>query len=287
MRSLPKMHVASAASMGVVVATTSALLMAQSAAAQTIANTRTGIVTPVTLRISRTGVLSGPHSMRGGAAGFRIRGVYGRRVLLFKARQRQSASRLASDLNVFSATGRPTRLLNDFIPASGANAGHTVFVTLVPGHYFAVVPHLANLTAKTVFPIAVVGPRSTRTSPAPTAIFRPARGGLSWAAVPRSLAPAGILELNNASRTVHELVLARMRSGVTLTTLKSALSSGLSLRPYLFSNGRVHIGAIGAGHSAAVPYSVQPGQYAAIDFWPNAAGRSHSDLGMVRTITVR
>ena len=185
-------------------------------------------------------------------------------------------------------TGVPQQLLADFIPSSGVNSGQTMFLRLRQGQYFAVVPHVvAHVAQRSVFPITVQGTRTGRRLPTSTAVFRPSGTGSSWSASPRTMKKSGVLTLDNTSNSVHEIVLAPMRPGATLTLLKAALNSGARLSPYLSPAHRVHLGAIGPKRKDSVRYRIPGGQYAVIDFWPNGSGVSNSDLGMVRVITVR
>ena len=85
-------------------------------------------------------VISGPQTLHPGATAFRVRGAAGHRVLLFRPRHGQSAATLASDLNAFVSTSRPRRVITDFVPASGANVGHTLYATVQLGRYYVVVP---------------------------------------------------------------------------------------------------------------------------------------------------
>lgn len=256
--------------------------VALAAPSQAVSSTLTTVV----LRVSNNVISAGPQTLHPGAIAFGIRGTAGRRVLLFRPRAGQSAATLATDLNSFVSTGTPRRVIRDFVPASGADVGRTLYTSVQQGRYFVVVPQLTTLTSSSIFTIVVSGTRSAAALPAPDAVLRTAMTGMAWSTAPRSIVSSGTIRLDNTSESVHELVLAPMRAGVSIAMIRTALRNSARLGAYL-GRAAVHIGAIGPGRRASINYDLQPGRYAVLDYWPNFNGTSHADQGMVRAITVR
>jgi plastocyanin len=92
-------------------------------------------------------------------------------------------------------------------------------------------------------------------------------------------------EVFNAGAQPHELLVAKLRDGKTVTDVMTFLLGGeQGEAPYEFQGGAQ---GMATGYSNFVNFDLAPGEYVALCFIPDpATGKPHVALGMVRPFTV-
>ncbi len=92
-------------------------------------------------------------------------------------------------------------------------------------------------------------------------------------------------EVFNAGVQPHELLVAKLKDGKTITDVMTSLQSGHEHdAPYEFVGGAQ---AMATSYSNFVAFDFPPGEYVALCFVPDpATGKPHIALGMVRPFTV-
>lgn len=99
------------------------------------------------------------------------------------------------------------------------------------------------------------------------------------------LGEAGTYRVVNAGPSDHELALMRIEDGKTFGDVVTYLQGGFKgVAPVAFVGGA---GGVEPGADTFVDLDLDPGEYVAICFLPDAAsGKVHAELGMVSTFTV-
>ncbi len=159
-----------------------------------------------------------------------------------------------------------------------------------PGLYIALcvlptaegVPHLALGMIK---PIEVVEAAYARNPETPKADLEVHMLDFGYDIPSQVAAGKQTWEVFNAGVQAHELLVAKLKSGKTITDVMNFLQSGeQGEAPYEFQGGAQ---GMATGYSNFVEFDLEAGDYVALCFIPDpATGKPHVALGMVRPFTV-
>jgi hypothetical protein len=159
-----------------------------------------------------------------------------------------------------------------------------------PGFYIALcfvsssegVPHLALGMIK---PIEVVAPADVVATDTPEADLKVQMLDFGYDIPTEVSAGKQTWEVVNAGAQPHELLVAKLEDGKTLTDVMNFLLGGEEGEaPYEFQGGAQ---AMATAYSNFVEFDLAPGSYVALCFVPDpATGKPHVALGMVRPFTV-
>lgn len=170
-------------------------------------------------------------------------------------------------------------------------ASQSVTVNLPkPGLYIALcaitnaegIPHLALGMIK---PIEVVAPADVVATETPKADLKVQMLDFGYDIPTEVNAGKQIWEVVNAGAQPHEMLIAKLEDGKTLTDVMTYLQNGeQGEAPYEFQGGAQ---AIATSYSSFVEFDLAPGDYVALCFVPDpATGKPHFVLGMIRPFTV-
>jgi hypothetical protein len=159
-----------------------------------------------------------------------------------------------------------------------------------PGLYIALcvlpngegIPHLALGMIK---PIEVVAPETVVTAETPKADLEVQMLDFGYDIPSEISAGEQTWEVFNAGVQPHEMLIAKLKEGKTITDVMNFLQSGeQGEAPYEFQGGAQ---GMETGYSNFVNFDLTPGNYVALCFIPDGAtGKPHVALGMVRPFTV-
>jgi hypothetical protein len=113
-----------------------------------------------------------------------------------------------------------------------------------------------------------------------------------WAPRPVSIRHSGVLRFRNKSTDNHFITTGKLLPGKTLADFKAWVAkakSGQNARPPFDQKApSIDSGVVSPGHAMALRYSVPPGRYVLMCFWPDAehGGTPHALMGMYRALTV-
>lgn len=114
-----------------------------------------------------------------------------------------------------------------------------------------------------------------------------------WAPQPMSIPRTGILRFRNKSIDNHFVTTGKLLPGKTIADFKAWVDkakAGQNAGPPPFDQKAPSIdsGVVSPGHAMAMRYSVPPGNYVLMCFWPDAenGGMPHAFMGMYRALTV-
>ena len=145
------------------------------------------------------------------------------------------------------------------------------------------VPHLAK---GMIQPVKVEAAPSSPLAQEPSAALTVQLADFTFN-IPETL-PAGetVIKVVNQGKEAHELNLLRLAEGKTLADAMAYLSDPLGPPPFLPVGG---INGLNPGLAGYLEYDFAPGKYIAICNIPSPAaqGMAHSQLGMVKEITVQ
>ena len=241
----------------------------------------------ITATISATGRVDLPSSVRPGDRHFRVAGASGHALELVVGKHHAGLARLVADYRQFSRTGLPVRPERDFTFVGGALTGHTVYLHLRRGTYFAFDASGTALATALVRAVHVRGRRRPLDLPRVSARLL-AIGSDRWASRPTSIPDHGYLRFVNASRETQLVNLLQLRPHTTLAQVEAVLADPAA-DPGSVTTGRyAETGVVSPGRSEIASYTLPAGEYALISLWPDdRTGLSHAAHGMVRLITLR
>ncbi len=196
----------------------------------------------------------------------------------------------AEQFNAAVATGEDAKIgaVADFVGGTNAvSPGVTASakVDLPAGEYAALcfIPsptdNKAHMTKGMVMPFEVVGHESGNP---------PATDGTVQLKEYQFVLPAGFghgtYEVKNVGKETHELIVIRLKDGVTFDQALAWFLGGQKGEPlFTFTGG---VGAIEPGMTAYADLDLQPGNYVALCFLPGPGGAPHMAMGMMQQFTV-
>jgi hypothetical protein len=278
MRRLPIKAALVVGAAGAVLAAGSGFVSASAAAPQHV----------ITYKVTKYANIHGPSHFRPGVVKFHITGAPGEAFQLVKTRHGLGRGTLVKDVATMNQKGDPKPLEHDFQLRGGASTGSTLFLTLEPGKYYAADTSPANLSYNKIRVIFVSG----RTSSA----YRPPFSGtitaiheMTWAKNPTHIPASGYLHFLNKATAPHFIVLTRIKAGKTIADVRKALQGKEKESDVAYSGASSNYdsGVLSPYHGQTTSYSLHPGTYALMCFWPDdETGVPHAVMGMVRSIKV-
>jgi hypothetical protein len=159
-----------------------------------------------------------------------------------------------------------------------------------PGLYVAlcIIPNaegVLHLALGMIKPIEVIAPETVVDAEAPKADLEVHMLDFGYDIPTQVDAGKQTWEVFNAGVQPHEMLIAKLKDGKTLTDVMNSLQSGHEHdAPYEFVGGAQ---AMATSYSNFVAFDLAPGNYVALCFVPDpATGKPHVALGMVRLFTV-
>ncbi|MGH3497152.1 MAG: hypothetical protein ACRDP1_06790 [Nocardioidaceae bacterium] len=185
---------------------------------------------------------------------------------------------------------RHTRLLGG-VAASPGHSG-TLWVTLRPGNYWVADTNATPTLPRKIRTLHVSGARLVTQAVRSFAHIAAIRD-TTWAARPRWIPHTGVLTFTNKARDNHFVELAKLAKGKTIADFRrwiNKVKSGQNPgRPPLNPAWDMVTGVVSPGASMQSKYSLAPGHYVLVCWWPDAdmGGMPHAFMGMYRGITLR
>ena len=164
-----------------------------------------------------------------------------------------------------------------------------MWLDLEPGTYWAVDVNDMRPKPSEVVTIKVAGAATAAAMPDGPVIR--AVDSTEFAKSPRSIPARGRLTFRNVSDQNHFVELARLAKGKTMADFEAwieAVKSGNETPPPIDFRSSVGTGVIDPGREMAMTYSLRPGRYVMVCWWPDASmgGMPHAFMGMYRGIKV-
>lgn len=239
--------------------------------------------------VSKAGTVRGPSHEAPGRVAIRITGATSQSFQLVRSKHGAGKARLLADAAELNGAGSPKRLEDDFVLLGGAPVGHTLYVTLTRGRYYAIDTDAAKPATTDVQRIIVSG-RTRNAHVSASAGTIKAVKDTSWSSKPYSIRHKGVLAFVNASKEWHFVVLVRLKKGKGLADIKKALNGSEKESAVTYSGGRNEFdsGVLSPGTKMATTISLNRGSYALLCFWPDRdTGMPHALMGMYRVIKVK
>jgi hypothetical protein len=219
-----------------------------------------------------------------GVVEFHVRGSSGESLQLARPKHGAGAQQLVADGNLLNTKGDASALEHDFLAVGGVSTGHTLWVRLRPGTYYAIDTSSPTGSLDQVVTLHVRGydpsERMARASATITAIHE-----MTWAKHPSWIPSHGVLRFVNASSDYHFVELAKLtRASTTLAQLKQGLQQ--QDRSLFDQSGLYDTGVLSPGMQQESTYRLPRGTYALLCWWPGTGGMPHALMGMVRIIHV-
>ncbi|GAB2464429.1 hypothetical protein [Jatrophihabitans fulvus] len=228
----------------------------------------------------------GPWALRPGVAKIHVVGK-GRLFQLLRSRKGAGEKKLIADFATFNQ-GKPIPLERDFQLMGGTTPGHSMWVHLVPGTYYALNPQQQSLSAPKIKKIVVRN--ADWNAPVPAASTIVAIKSHSFSLKPAGIPRSGVLRFKNDANQSHFVEMIRMRPGKTHYDVAKALRNQEPF-PKVFYGGKtddISTGAISPGRTMLQTYAGKPGKWAILCFYPDRmTGMPHAFMGMYRVITLR
>lgn len=233
----------------------------------------------VTYQVYKNGAVgNGPWAIRPGVAKINIIGK-GDLFQLVRSRKGAGEKALVRD-NTTLNKGNPVPAELDFQLMGGTTPGHSFWLHLVPGTYYAFNPN-TNLTYAKIKKIIVRN--AEWNAPVPAAATITAVGSRSWSSVPASIPRQGVFRFANKAKQSHFVDLIRMRPGKTKADIAKAIK-GQETFPQVFYTGKgddISSGAISPGRTMLQTYSGKAGTWGLLCFYPDRkTGMPHAFMGM-------
>jgi hypothetical protein len=173
--------------------------------------------------------------------------------------------------------------------SSTADEQGTMWVNLQRGTYWAIDTMPGRPQASEIETIRVSGERLGARADAGTVIR--AVGEVDWARRPASMPARGKVTFRNASTDNHFLGLTKLAKGKTMADFREwieGVAQGVEGPPPVNFNVGTETGVVSPGKSMTMRYSLPPGNYVMICFWPDAdmGGMPHAFMGMYRGIRI-
>jgi hypothetical protein len=196
----------------------------------------------------------------------------------------------SAQFNAAVATGEDAKIsaVSDFM--GGTNAVSTggrasSKIDLPAGEYAALcfIPsptdNKAHMTKGMVMPFEIIGDESGDP---------PATDGTVQLKEYQFVLPAGFghgtYEVKNVGKETHELIVVRLKDGVTFDQALAWFLAGQQGEPLLTFVGGV--GGLEPGMTAYADLDLQPGNYVALCFLPGPGGSPHALMGMMQQFTI-
>lgn len=183
---------------------------------------------------------------------------------------------------------RNITLLGGMASAPGDPA--TMWADLDAGKYWALDTFPARPRVNDILTVRVSG-TPLRGSFDRGAVIR-AVNEADWARRPAAIQNSGRLTFRNNSEDNHFVELVRLNDGETIRDFRrwiNQLQQGVEAPPPVDFSQSMSTGVVSPGHAMTTRYSLPPGNYVLICFWPDAdmGGMPHAFMGMFRGIRLR
>ncbi len=256
--------------------------------------------------VTKTHKVHMPAHLRPGVHRFSVRSDQPAAFQLLKPHGCYTKAELAHDVNLGLNGNGPSspaalRALKRFerhvtlVGGVSSAPGHrgVLWAKLTPGTYWVADTDSSTTLTRNIGTFDVGGPRVAGTMPSGPRLE--AVDEATWAPRPTSIPHHGVLTFDNDSTDNHFLSLARIADGKTMADVRAWFEAvakndpNAGPPPIDETAPGLDTGVLSPGKRMALRYSLPPGDYVMVCFWPDAemGGMPHAFMGMYRGITLK